>query len=135
MSVLYSAVGDWTDVAFNAANFTASTGSWTLSSPDQVTFRYMEIGHLMIVEFDFSTTTVSATPASLRFAIPNGKTAAKDVAGKPYLYQDNAASDVYGNAVMVTGANVVRLFTLSGANFSVSTNLTRTYGLIAFETQ
>lgn len=94
--------GAWTDVAFNAANFTASTGNWTLTSPDQVQYRWMRIGTTLYLKFRFDTTSVSATPNALRLTLPNGLTASKDGFEGNLIYNDNAAAWDGGGHVYAT---------------------------------
>jgi hypothetical protein len=67
-------MGQWTDVAFNAADFTASGGvgpTWTVAVGDLVTFRYRLIGNGMTVQVYIQTSTVGGTaPNELRIKIP-----------------------------------------------------------------
>jgi hypothetical protein len=65
-------VGDWTAVSFSAGNFTASAGTWTVASGDVLRNRYQIINKTLFWELWIVTTDVSATPTSLRIAIPSG---------------------------------------------------------------
>lgn len=76
------ALGTWVNVAFNAGNFTANGGTtptWTLTSPDQVTFQYMYISeNTMVVQVYLATTTVASVAGAvteLRIKIPDSRTA------------------------------------------------------------
>lgn len=120
-----------TAVSFNAANFTASTGSWTLVSGDQSTFSYLEIGKLMVVTFDLVTTTVSATPGELRIAIPNGRTAAIAMPAGAFAYNDNATTRGTGMA-SVAGSTISLFRDLAGLAWSAATDTTRVQGTILF---
>lgn len=112
------AVGEWQDVTYNGANFTASAGTWTVDVGDQILFRYMLIGKTMWIAYEFDTTSVSATPSQLRFAIPGGFTAAKDSFMTGY-YNNNGAGWVNnGNAFTNAGVAYVGL---QPATFGVST--------------
>lgn len=76
-------MGEWTSVAFSAGNFTGNASmTWTVASGDQTTFAYMEIGKTMFFSVELSGTTVGGTPdTELRIAIPNSRTAAKQMGG------------------------------------------------------
>ena len=84
--------GAWSSVAFNAANFTGNGSmTWTVASGDQSTYAYVEIGKTMIVSFDILTTTVGGTPNPLlMIAIPNGRTAQKNI-NTSFHYSDNGS--------------------------------------------
>lgn len=60
------------NVAFNAANFTANVGSWTVDAADQVTLAYTLEGSILSVTFFIEKTDISSTPHTLSIALPNG---------------------------------------------------------------
>jgi len=68
----------WVDVPFAAGNFTASAGSWTVTSDDQHYFAYQIDGNKMTVDFEIHNTDVSAAPGELRITVPAGRTIARD---------------------------------------------------------
>lgn len=75
-------LGVWTDVTFDAANFTANGGTtptWTLTAPDQILFRYCFVGAgLMFVQIYLATTTVASVAGAvteLRVKIPESQIA------------------------------------------------------------
>jgi hypothetical protein len=70
-------MGAYTDVAYNTANFTASTGTWGVDLADVVTYAWAIVGQTMTVWFEIDTTDVSAAPATLGLAIPGGYKAAR----------------------------------------------------------
>jgi hypothetical protein len=72
------AMGEWHDVPYNAANFTASVGSWTVGSGDVNTYAYTLVGQTMFLSFVIFTTSVSAAPVFL-FLNLNGFTASREV--------------------------------------------------------
>ncbi len=63
-------IGDWTTVAFSAGNFTASAGSWTVTSGQVAYNAYMVLNHTLFWHLDVAASAVSSTPASLRLTSP-----------------------------------------------------------------
>jgi len=115
------------DVAFSAGNFTASAGDWTLTSPDQVVFRYQQEGRRVYLEFNFNNTTVSATPNGLRFAL--AATTGFTVSGRvlqPCRLDDNGTASL-GQADFNSVESFVQLSKLSG-NWSTATDNTGASG-------
>jgi hypothetical protein len=63
----------WAGVTYNAANFTASAGTWTVDSGDQLEYRWVRSGPSTLqIRFRIATTDVSGSPVELRIAIPGG---------------------------------------------------------------
>lgn len=89
------AIGDWSLVLYNAGNFTVPTGTWTVTSGNQTTYKYTLVGHTMFLELRLDGTTVTGTPASLRVAVPGGFTVAATTDG---------LCIVQANGVFQTGA-------------------------------
>lgn len=58
-------MGGWISIPFNASNFTAGAGTWTLQAGDQNTFAYALIGKVMVVTFIFTATSVSTACTTL----------------------------------------------------------------------
>ena len=65
------AIGDWTAIPFSAANFTASSGNWTVALAGQVTLAYIIIGKTITLTFYIDGVT-SASTAETRIALPAG---------------------------------------------------------------
>lgn len=127
-----TADGIWTTYSFNAANFTASTGDWTVADADEVFARYTLVGKTMTVAFEFRTTTVSATPAELRFTIPGSKTAA--TANASAVYCSDNGTWVPCLAEVDAAATVITFTDQSGA-WAAATDTTAVVGQITFEIQ
>lgn len=123
-----AAIGDWTDVAHDAGNFTASAGTWTVASGDQTTFAYSIVGKSLVVTFSLFTTSVSTTPAELRIAIPGSYTAAK-VAYAPVLIVDNGTRTM-GTARTAAAGSTIVIEREDAGNFTASTNNTAVVGQI-----
>lgn len=131
LALLPSGAG-MTSVTHASGNFTASSGTWTVDSGDQTIFAYIQIGKMMTVTFDLQTTSVSATPAELRIAIPNSKTATRACSAGAFAYYNNATTAGTGNAV-VSGTTIALYRDLAGTTWSAATNATRVQGTIVFE--
>ncbi len=126
-------LGDWTSVSFNAANFTASAGNWTLASGDQATFGYELRGKTLTVAYVLVTTTVSATPATLRITIPGGFTAARRT-GMPFAYYEGTSGT--GIAEVVASGTTINLTKdIVGTAWATTTDNTYVEGVISFEVQ
>ena len=74
-----SITGEWTSVAYSAANFTATGGgTWTTDAAgDQLAYAYIIIGNTMIVNYSIATTDVAGTVSAVNIAIPASKVATK----------------------------------------------------------
>jgi hypothetical protein len=66
-------MGEWIAVPFNASDFTAASGTWTVVAGDVITFRYMLIGKTMFIAL-YLKGNVSTATAELRIRIPGGYT-------------------------------------------------------------
>lgn len=125
------------DVAFNAANFTASAGVWTLTEPDQVAFAYRQNGGSTVsVWFTLNATTVSAAPNLLFVAIPGGFTAARTVIQMGRA-QDNGPERlglffVSGGATQIS-CQPINMATAATVAWSTATNGTTVQANFEFE--
>lgn len=126
-------LGSWTDVTFNAGDFTANGGTtptWTLTSGDQVLFRYCYIGvNLMKVQVYLATTTVASVAGNvteLRIKIPDGKTAVGQTAQLVGAQENGVAVfDIYaGTDPTVDGTLIfIRTFPIgAGRAFNQTAN-------------
>lgn len=131
------AMGEWTSVAFNAANFTSVGGgtAWTVIAANQVTYAYTVIGKTLIVVFSITGTNVTGTPTELGIAIPGGFTVAK-TALVPFRVFD-AGTGKFGIAEADAGTTKIRLFTSVGGAGWAATAGSDTYaqGTITLEVQ
>ncbi|MGE3840038.1 MAG: hypothetical protein AB7I50_00480 [Vicinamibacterales bacterium] len=111
------------DIAFASGNFTASAGNFTLTSPDQVVFRYIQIGNNLDLEFNFNNTTVSATPTGLRFELTG--TTGFTVSGRLLilLAVDDAGTVTQGRIDFNSSVSYVQVSKLSGS-WTTSTDTT-----------
>lgn len=67
-------LGSWTNVAYNAGNFSQASGTWTVQSGDQTTYRYMLVGKTMFLNIRLDATDITGSPAWLSVAVPGGFT-------------------------------------------------------------
>lgn len=133
-----TAMGEWTSVSFNAANFSASTGNWTLQSGDQVTFAYTLVGKTMTVVFEFDGTDTSAVALTLGVAIPGGFTAAKRTRSIIQTIDNGGAAQAGVAFVNAAGTVINFQSTVAGggwANTGGLANNTYVRGQITFEVQ
>jgi len=96
------AMGEWQDVPFSAANFTASGGAaWTVAAGNVALNRYALIGKTLIWALYLTGGSISgATPAELYIRVPGGFTVKPYVAGATAQLMDPGAHNgtVYANA-------------------------------------
>lgn len=129
-------MGEFQTTAYNAANFSASAGSWTLpSSAAQVTFAYSLVGHQMTVMFEIEGTSVTAAPGTLAITIPASKVAAKRTHN---LFQaiDKGTANIGVAKVDIAGTQIVLQASIAGAGWTTTAaNDTSVRGQITFEIQ
>lgn len=134
-TILGRPLGSWQDVTFAAGNFTANGGTtptWTLTSPDQVLFRYCYIGtNLMKVQVYLATTSVASVAGNvveLRIKIPDSKSASGQCAHLVGAQENGAAVfDVYASTDPAVDATLifVRTFPIGGGRaFNQTPNAT-----------
>lgn len=124
--------GFWTQVAYNAGNFTASAGAWTVASGDQTTFAYTLVGKTMVVAFSINTSDVTAAPVSLQIAIPGGVSVARQTI-VPIRYEDAGTAGI-GYALVTSGnANILCRKANNAAWTTTAGNDTAVQGVITFE--
>jgi hypothetical protein len=96
-------LGHWLDVPFNAANYTADTG--TVGAITQLTYAYALVGRTCHLNL-YATFTPSAATASVYVALPAGVVAAR-VHGAPFY--TNAATAGAGLLTTTAGGSTLRL--------------------------
>lgn len=63
----------WVDVPHSAITFTSSAGTWTVGSADLNTYRYTRLGDMVMIFFNFASTSTSAGMGTeLYFTLPYG---------------------------------------------------------------
>lgn len=125
-------VADSANVAFAAGNFTGSVSmTWTLTSPDQTTFRRQIINKKMTVWFSLVTTTVGGTPSTdLLITIPDSKSAAVQINGV-FWYSVAGVENQGFLQVDASGTKIRLLKDQAGSGtWANSTNLTSVWGQV-----
>jgi hypothetical protein len=108
----------WTDVAYNAANFTADVGTWGVDAADQVTLAYQIDGNMMTVSFRLLSTDVSAAPAVLSIPIPAGRVAARWM--RNVITVTDAGVFGFGFAEVVAGQTAINFSKAAGAAYTAT---------------
>lgn len=143
-SVLIPNPGYWTDVAYDAANFTADVGTWGVEAGDQVTYSYMMIGKTMFLAVRLLTTSPAGGPNNiLSVAIPGGYVAAKAmVADSVHIDIRGGATPLgtSGTASVGVGGSVVNVANHNNGGgalvtFANNVNQTDISFMIAFEVE
>ena len=93
----------WVDLTFNAADFTATTGTWTVQAGDVQFLRYMLIGKLCIFRMAISSTVLSNITQELRFALPAALTPAVHDHGTIDYINPTGTSHFVGRVVVDAG--------------------------------
>jgi hypothetical protein len=109
----------WIDVAYSAGDYLASAGTWTVDSADLVTLCYQIDGNRMTVAFRILNTDVSATPTTLTFPIPNGRTAARTIRNLCTVIDAGTAED-FGRVEVTAGATTIAISKKGGAAFTTT---------------
>jgi hypothetical protein len=128
------AMGAWQNVPFSAGNFTgAGSMTVTLTSGDQVRYRYMVIGESMWVEVDLRGIDIGGTPSlSIQIAIPGGFSATANNQGWNVLrVTDNGLIGTGFALVNNDGSGIqIRRSMGGGDNWTVGTGVAAIFGVI-----
>ena len=126
-----AAIGDWQTVPYNAANFTADVGTWTVDAGDVVTQRFALVGQTMHYALYLAATSVSATPSELRIALPPGYlVGSRFVSASAY---NETGLNVANYVIGIAGDGFLRLQKFSGTAWAATANATYVFLTIAFE--
>jgi hypothetical protein len=131
------ALGAWNAVAYNAANFTASAGTWTVDVGDQLEYTYSIINKKMTLRYSLNATDVSNAGVTLKLAIPGGFTSAARVQFGLGVAADNGGARAVALVEVPSGGTVVNLYaTLAAGGFAITAaDNTAVFGTITFEVQ
>lgn len=126
-------LGEWSSVAFDADNFTASGSmTWTVAEADVTTYAWTLVGNTLTLSFAIAATTVAGTPSTeLRIALPGELTATKAMYATFY-YLDNSTRGL-GYCLVSASGTYVSLFKSDFSNWTAATNATSVFGTFTFE--
>jgi hypothetical protein len=121
------------NVPYLAGNFTASAGAWTVAEADIITYASNRLGRMMVVAFELTATTVTATPGELRIDLPGDAIAQRQISTLCYL-SDNGTPAV-GRATVTDGGTYIVISRLDAANFAAAADTTDVRGEILLEVE
>jgi hypothetical protein len=128
-------IGEWTDVAYNSGDFTASAGTWTVDSGDVLEFKYALVGKTMFVSFVIAGTDLSSAAEKLKIAIPGGFTAANRSDNFGFA-TDNGGTPEPATVTVLAGGTTIDCGLLDGTNWaSTAADNTNIVGEIFFDVQ
>lgn len=122
----------WTNQAYDAGDFTASGGTWTVASGNVITNKYKVVGKIMhwIVRLD--STTTSGTPSTLEVLVPGGHTIVGDMLGSASVV--TTAAEFEHILCAASGGTQISLLRYGvGVDFSDGTNTHAIYFSGTFE--
>jgi hypothetical protein len=118
------------NVPYDAATFTASSGTWTVAEADVTTWARVQLGKQLFLRFHFTATSVSATPAELRVTLPAGTSL---VAESAVCYLSDNGTAAAGIASTTAAGSTLVFTRLDGANFSIAADATVVKGQMRVE--
>jgi len=132
--------GAWIAPAYAAGDFTASSGTWTVDAGDVGHYRYRLSGRTLEISWYLNTTSVSATPTTLKIRLPGGFTGLVGPRAIGTLnVSDNGATFVQSNSEVPSGGTTIDLYKTpnagGGGTFAVAVNTTYVSGSIRPEVQ
>lgn len=125
-------LGEWTNVAYAAGNFTASGAmTWTVTAAQQITYGYTLIGKTMVLRFLISPSTTGGTASTdLRIAVPAGFSAV-GTSQLTYAYFDGTAWAI-GHAITSATYITLRRVDNGATNWPLSAGID-VRGVLTFE--
>jgi hypothetical protein len=115
--------GSRVTVPFNAANFSASSGAWTVSAGNIIVNEYSVAGKVMVWNLYCYLSTITGTPANLYVTLPAFSIPYVGQFWSPGWAAENGGVPVTG--VMITGQDGthLRVAKVSGANWVAGQNV------------
>jgi hypothetical protein len=121
--------GAWIVRSYQASDFTASTGTWTVDSGDLLSFSSWLRGKTITVQWAIQTSSISSTPGFLNILIPQGFTSVRGTFNMGLLIDNGSKVACF----IDQASDKLRIFRMDLGNLSVSVNLTEAYGEVTFE--
>lgn len=134
--VLQHEQGAWITPTFAAGDFTAATGTWTVSSGNVQRHAFILRGRTVTEYLEVAGTSVSATPTFLKSLIPNSMIAAGRATCQS-MYLDNGGTYAMGASWIAAVANTVinHYKSAFGNAWSVAASTTELYVTMTYEVQ
>jgi hypothetical protein len=123
-------MGEWQAVPYNAADFTADTGTWTVSAGAITYFRYTLIGKTITMSWYLNGTTTNASMTWLNIKIPGSFVAAGATMGGIVRFLEPAQS--LGMCYVAAGSNLVSMHKVPLVGIPANSNLS-VQGVATFE--
>ena len=110
----------FTDVAYNASDFGAATGTWTVDAADVKAFHYLVINKLVILQVSITDSANSNDTANFTVELPAAICCPVTVVNAPAIYANMGThvTSVYWE--ISANASTIRFLRESGANFPAS---------------
>ena len=126
-----NAVSQFNSRTFSSTYYSANGAmTWTLTSGDVNSEVLIEAQELMIMAFDYVTSSVGGTPnTALQIQIPNGRVCQANTLGTT-LYSDAGGALTQGYCSANATGTTINLFKAAAANWTTSTNNTSITGTI-----
>jgi hypothetical protein len=132
-------LGEWTNVPYDGANFTAPSGVFVVDQSDILNYSYTLIGKTMTINFTIQAASLTADGPWLGIKIPGGHLASKRIltTGAARNFQSNAGGESVGMEVLPFGDRVFlyRGFIAQSTNWQTVTDQIDVTGSITFEVQ
>jgi hypothetical protein len=83
-----AALGNWVDVAFNAADYSSATGTWVPNAASLATYRYRIADRMVYVQFDITggAHTITGAPSTLYVTMPSAVPVSQKALSVPSIY-------------------------------------------------
>jgi hypothetical protein len=121
----------WIAVPHSAANFTASTGTWTVDAADQVNYSYSIVNaNTIALTFDLRTTSVSASTQFLYLKLPPALAKVVRSTAQTAIAVSNNGTPVTGAMYAQPGANYLYIMLANLGAFAIATNATNVMGTV-----
>jgi hypothetical protein len=127
--VSISQIGEVTNIAFDAGDFTGNTGagSWVVASGDVQTFSYVRLGNVVLVSIALNTTTTASSPTQLLVEIPFTAAVSTEIIGRQY---NATVGHSIAHFVIAAASNQIAIRFIDGAAWPNLTNDIYVFGII-----
>ena len=121
----------WVNVAYSAANFTASSGTWTVEAADVQWYQYLKLGNLAVVSFSIFNSTTSAATTQVILAVPSVIAAPAGIFPIALIRGRDAGAQQVALAELVNDR--IRIEKLAGGTWAAQTNALLVSGTMVYQ--